>query len=88
MHDRMKSITPGIAGLPTPNNPKRNTHANIDISMTPLMPKRFRKKGMSSIQSASLTCEMELSSVALLAAKELATKASVLPLKLVMNGPA
>ena len=88
MHERMKKMTPGIAGLPTPKKPKRNTHANIDMSMTPLMPNFLRQKGIIRIQSASLICEMEVSNVALFAAKELAIAASTLPLKLVMNGPA
>ena len=68
MHDSTKSNTPGIAGLPMPKKPKRNTHANIDISITILMPKRFKKKGIIRMHKASLICEMEVSSVALLAA--------------------
>ena len=51
-----------------PKKPKRNTHANIDISITILMPKRFKKKGIIRMHSASLICEIEVSSVALLAA--------------------
>ena len=51
-----------------PKKPKRNTHANIDISITILMPKRFKKKGIIRMHRASLICEMEVSSVALLAA--------------------
>jgi hypothetical protein len=84
----MKSITPGIVGSPKPKKPKRNTHANIDINITIFIPKRFRKNGIIRIHRASLTCEIEVRSVALLAAKELAMAASVEPLKLVMNGPA
>ena len=38
MHERMNMITPGIAGLPMPKKPKRNTQANIDMSITTLMP--------------------------------------------------
>ena len=43
---------------------------------------------MSKMQNASLTCEMEVSSVALLAANEVAMAGSELPWKLEMNGPA
>ena len=32
------SNTPGMAGLPKPNSPKRRTQANIAISMTILIP--------------------------------------------------
>ena len=81
-------MTPGMAGLSMPKNPKRNTHANIDMSMTTLMPKRFRKKGIIRMQRASLICDIDVSSVALLAANDVAIAASALPLKLVMNGPA
>ena len=86
MHDNTNSNTPGIAGLPMPKKPKRNTHANIDISITILMPKRFKKNGIIRMLSASLICEIDVSSVALLAAKVSAKVGS--PLKLVMNGPA
>ena len=43
---------------------------------------------MSRMQKASLTCEMEVSSVALLAAKDEAMTGSLLPWKLEMKGPA
>ena len=52
-----------------PKNPKRNTHANIDISITILMPKRFKKNGIIRMQRASLICEILVSNVALFAAK-------------------
>ena len=71
-----------------PKKPKRNTHANIDMSMTTLMPKRFRKKGIISMHRASLICEMLVSSVALSAANESAMAGSGLALKLVRKGPA
>ena len=75
-----------MAGLPMPKKPKRNTHAKSDMSITTLMPKRFRKKGIMRMQQASLICEMEVSMVALLAAKESAYSGT--PLKLVRKGPA
>ena len=43
---------------------------------------------MRRMQNASLTWEMEVRSVALLAAKEEATAGSLLPWKLEMKGPA
>ena len=88
MHDKIKNITPGIVGLPTPKNPNLNTHANMEMSITPLIPKRRRKNGINKMQSASLTCESDVSKVALLAAKDIDTRESALPLKLVMKGPA
>ena len=48
-----KSSTPGQAGFPAPNRPKRNTQANIAISITFLMPNFFIAKGISRIQSVS-----------------------------------
>ena len=53
-HEPMNRITPGISGLPKPKKPKRNTQANIDLSITILIPKRFRKKGIIKIHNASL----------------------------------
>ena len=46
-------------GSPKPNNPNRNTHANILISMTCLIPKCLRKKGMARINNVSDICEMD-----------------------------
>jgi hypothetical protein len=40
-------------GFPKENNPKRNTQANIEISITRLIPKRFKKKGIAKIKSVS-----------------------------------
>ena len=42
-----------------PKNPKRSTQASIEISMTHLMPKRRRKKGISRMQNVSDICESE-----------------------------
>ncbi len=36
-------------GFPKANNPKRNTQANIEINITCLIPKRFRKKGIAKM---------------------------------------
>ena len=46
------------------------------------------KNGIMRMQRASLTCDIDVSNVALLAANEFATNGSALALKLVMNGPA
>ena len=46
-------------GSPKPNSPNRNTQANILMSMTRLIPKCFRKKGMARINSVSDICEMD-----------------------------
>ena len=56
--DRM-SIHKPLPGSPKPNNPKRNTQANILISITRLIPKCFRKKGMARINNVSDICEMD-----------------------------
>ena len=88
MQERMNMMTPGIVGRPTPKKPKRNTQANMDISITTLMPYRLRKKGIIRMHSASLICEMEVSRVALSAANDSAIAGSELALKLVRNGPA
>jgi len=42
-----------------PKNPKRSTQASIEISITFLMPKRRRKKGISRMQSVSDICDSE-----------------------------
>ena len=88
MQERMNQITPGIVGLPIPKKAKRATHANIAISITLFMPYRLRKKGISKMQNASLTWDIDVSNVALLAAKDEAMVASELPWKLEMKGPA
>ncbi|CUQ60492.1 Uncharacterised protein [Segatella copri] len=38
MHERIKKVTPGNAGLPNPKKPNRKTHANMAMSITTLMP--------------------------------------------------
>ena len=43
-----------LPGSPVANSPKRSTQANIAIIMTRLMPKRFRKNGISRMQQVSL----------------------------------
>ena len=54
------------------------------ISITFLIPKRFRKKGMSRMQSVSETCDSEMSALAWLAPKVEAYCG--MSRKLVMNG--
>jgi septal ring factor EnvC (AmiA/AmiB activator) len=44
----------------TTNRPNLNTQANMLISITVLMPYRFRKNGMSNIQSVSDICESDM----------------------------
>ena len=86
MQDSTKNSTPGMAGSPMPKKPNRNTQAKSDMSITILIPKRFRKNGIIRIHKASLICESDVSMVALLAAKVSAN--SGVPLKLVRKGPA
>ena len=69
MQLRIKSSTPGIAGSPAPKSPKRNTQANIEMSMTFLMPNLFMKKGMSRMHSVSEACEMDIRALEFLTAK-------------------
>ena len=52
-------VKPG-PGLPMAKKPKRNVQASMAMSITFLMPKRLRQKGMSRMQSVSLICEMEV----------------------------
>ena len=58
-----------MAGLPIPKKAKRSTQANIASSMTFLIPKRFRKNGISRIQTASQIWEIETSIVLCFTAK-------------------
>ena len=67
MHERTRQKIPGMLVSPIPNNPKRSTHANIAIIITPLIPNRFRQNGIARIQMASEHCEMEIRKVGLLA---------------------
>jgi len=46
-------------GLPTPKNPKRSTHASIEMSITFLIPKRRRKNGISRMHNVSDICDSE-----------------------------
>jgi hypothetical protein len=41
------------AGFPNENKPKRNTQAIIEINITCLIPKRFKKKGIAKINQVS-----------------------------------
>ena len=58
------SHTP-LPGLPRPKKPKRNTHANMAISITFLMPNLPRNSGMSSMQSVSESWLSEIRALAL-----------------------
>ena len=59
----------GKSGVPRPKKPNLNTHANIDISITTLMPNLFMKKGISRMQRVSDACEMDISALEFLTAK-------------------
>ena len=85
--DATRSTTPvNVVGLPTPKKPKRSTQASILINITFLIPNRFKKNGMSKIQSVSEICEREISAVALLAPHEPVYPSNAL--NPVINGPA
>ena len=60
-----------------PKNPKRITQANMAMSMTPLIPKRLRKKGIINMHSASLHCDIEMRNVGFLAKNPSAYSATV-----------
>lgn len=81
--DKINIHTP-LPGSPIPNSPKRNTHANIDISITFLMPKRFMQNGISSMQSVSLICESDIRIFACCTPNVSAN--SLCDAKLLMNG--
>jgi hypothetical protein len=53
--------------LPMPKKPNLRTQAIIAISMTPLIPKRFRQNGIIRMHNASLAWEMAVSAVAFFA---------------------
>ena len=76
----MKKIKP-LPGFPTPKKPKRNTHANIAMSITFLIPKRFKKNGIARIHNASQICEIEINMLECCTAKveEYSCIASKLP---------
>ena len=64
-----KSSTPGISGLPSPKKPKRNTQANIAMSITFFMPNLFIQNGMSSMQRVSEIWLMEIRALEFFTAK-------------------
>ena len=71
-------------GSPNPKSPKRNTHPNIAIIITRLMPNLRKQKGMSRMQRVSLICERLMSALAFCAPKVSAN--SGISLKEVMKG--
>ena len=83
MQERTNIHTPG-PGLPAPKRPKRNTQANIAMSITFLMPKNFIAKGMRRMQRVSEICEMEMRALAFCAPQVSAN--SGISLKWVMKG--
>ena len=66
-----KSHTPP-PGLPRPKKAKRNTHENIAMSITRLMPNLFMKKGIRRMQRVSDIWLSEIRALALLAPQVLA----------------
>lgn len=69
MHDMIIIQRPSV-GFPKANRAKRRTQANMLMSMTCLMPKRFMKKGMASMKRVSLICEMLIIMAGYLTANE------------------
>ena len=69
----MKSHTPG-PGFPRPKKPKRNTQANIAMSITFLMPNFFMKNGISRMQRVSEICPREMMTLALLTPQAVAKR--------------
>ena len=65
----MNSRTPGMAGLPRPKKPKRNTQANIAISITFLMPNFFIQNGISRMHKVSEAWLMAIRALEFLTAK-------------------
>ena len=57
-------------GKMLPKSAKRSTHANIAINITYFIPNRFRKKGISNMQSVSEICDSEIRALAWLAPNE------------------
>ena len=62
--ERMNQVTAGKLGLPMAKKPNRKAHATMAISITRFIPYRFKKKGISKIQSVSEICESEISKLA------------------------
>ena len=69
MQLRMNRSTPGMSGEPSPKNPNRNTHANMAISITFLIPNLFIKNGIRSMHSVSESWEIDISALEFLTAK-------------------
>ena len=84
MHESISIHTPDALVLPRPKKPKRATQANMAISITPLMPKRRRHRGMSRMHRASLHCDIEMRKVGLDAKKSLAYSSTLLKCSMYM----
>src|ERR1044072_9000003 len=59
MQERMIIHNPP-EGSPKANRPKRKTQANMENSITCLIPKRFKKKGIARINNVSEICEIDM----------------------------
>ena len=57
--DRTRSHKPE-PGFPIPNNPNRNTHASMLISITCFIPNRLKKNGIARMKRVSDICESEI----------------------------
>ena len=57
-------------GSPNAKNPKRNTQASIEISITCLIPNRFKKKGIAKINKVSEIWGMDIIIVEYFTTKE------------------
>ena len=64
-------------GSPYANNPNRNTHASMLMSITCLMPNFFRKKGIARMKRVSDICEIDIISVEYFTTTELANSGIV-----------
>ena len=61
--------TPGMAGLPIPKKAKRSTQANMEMSITFLMPNFFMKNGMRRMHRVSEAWEMAIRALEFFTAK-------------------
>ena len=59
IHDKTIIQSPS-PGSPNANSPKRNTHAIMLKSITDLIPKRRRKKGIARMNKVSDICEIDM----------------------------
>ena len=73
----MNSTRPKPVGEPAPSSPKRRNQATKEMSITFLMPKRFRQKGISRMQRVSETWEIDERNTLFFTAKAFAYSGSL-----------